>query len=113
MRKLAILSIFAASITMFAPLAQAQSWRLQPRVQREIQSDINSLSRDIARAEGKRTISRRDAKEMQRDAASLQRTFNSFSRDGLSRREVEQLENQVNRLRARLRLERRRWTGNR
>lgn len=102
------------TIGLTAPVpASAQSWRLQPRVQREIQNDISQLDAQIARAAERRVISRSDAKRLNREASNLQRTFNRASRDGLDRREVEQLESQVNRLRMQLRLERRTWNGRR
>ena len=111
----ATLTIAVMAVTgLTAPMpAFGQSWRLQPRVQREIQNDISQLDRQISRATERRLVSRNDAKQLRREASTLQRTFNRASRDGLDRREVQQLENQVNRLHARLRLERRDWAGHR
>lgn len=106
----AVLSVAAVAV---AVPASAQAWRAQPRIQREIQSDINGLDRQITRAIERGTVSRRDAKDLRREASNLQRTFNRFSRDGLDRREVEQLESQVNGLHRRLRLEQRYWGGRR
>lgn len=111
MRKMMIALVLAGAAV--ASSAAAQSWRLQPRVQREIQNDINQLDAQISRATERRVISRKDATSLRRDAANLQRTFNRYSRDGLDRREVADLESQVNRLRVRLRLERRQWDDRR
>lgn len=102
----------ALAATIILP-AHAQQWRLQPRIQREIQADISGLDRQIGRAADRRTISRRDANGLRRDAAQLQRQLNRFSANGLDRREVEQLQSEVNRLRSQLRLERRSWDGRR
>lgn len=113
MRSLVLAALFTTLSVTLAISAHAQPWRLQPRVQREIQSDINDLERQISRAADRRAISPRDARELRRDAAKLRQTFHRFSRDGLDRREVEQLESQVNRLRLRLRLERRDWARHR
>lgn len=111
MRRIMIGLVLAGAALSFP--ASAQGWRLQPRVQREIQNDINQLDAQISRAAERRVISRKDATGLRRDAANLQRTFNRYSRDGLDRREVADLENQVNRLRGRLRLERRQWDDRR
>jgi hypothetical protein len=108
-----MLSIVAASTVLVAMPASAQVWRIQPRVQREIQQDINQLERRIDRAAQRRTISRREAVSLRRDAMDLKRTYYRFSRNGLDRREVAQLESGVNRVHARLRYERRDWDGRR
>ena len=114
MRKLSTIALTAAAVaaTMTAAVpASAQAWRLQPGVQRQIQADINQLDRRIAAAAERGRISRREATTLRRDALALQRTYNRYSRDGLSRPEVRQLEGQANVLRQRLRLERRDWDG--
>ena len=112
MRKI-VLSIVAASTVFAAVPAAAQNWRLQSSIQRQIQSDINQLERQIQRAQQRRTVSQREATRLRRDALSLQRLYNRYSRNGLDRREVTQLEAQTNQLRQRLRLERRDWDGRR
>lgn len=89
--------------------AATEKWRLQPRVQREIQSDVNGLSRQIEASLGRREISQQDVRALHQDAALLQRMFNDFTRDGIDEHEVARLEAQVNRMRLRLRLERRQW----
>lgn len=113
MRKFLMSAVLSVAAVAAGVPASAQAWRAQPRIQREIQSDINGLDRQIARAIERGTVSRRDAKDLRREASNLQRTFNRFSRDGLDRREVEQLESQVNGLHRRLRLEQRNWGGRR
>lgn len=112
MRKVMI-SIAMLSATIAAVPASAQAWHIQPRVQREIQQDINQLQNQIQRAAQRRTISQREATGLRRDAINLQRSYNSYSRNGLSRSEVANLQVGVNRVHARLRLERRDWDGRR
>lgn len=113
MRKLVISAFMAAAAIGAAAPASAQAWRLQPGVQRQIQSDINQLDRQISRAVQRRTVSQREATGLRRQAMSLQRAYNRYSRNGLDRQEVAQLQTQVNRLHQRLRLERRDWNNGR
>lgn len=86
--------------------ASAQVWRLQPVVQRQ-------LGRQISRAAARQAISQREVTGLRRQAITLQRTCNRYGRNGFSRVEVAALESGVNRLRQRLRLERRDWDGRR
>jgi len=112
MRKLVIAAMVAAIAIPVAPAA-AQPWRLQPTIQREIQRDINQLQNRISRAAQRRTISQREAFGLRRDAVRLQRLYNRYARNGLTRPEVAQLELRVNRVHQRLRYERRDWDGRR
>jgi hypothetical protein len=113
MRKFIVSAVaIAATFGAVAP-ASAQAWRIQPGIQRQIQSDINQLDKQISRAVQRKTISRREATGLRRDAVGLQRTYDRFTRGGLDRQEVAQLETEVNRLHQRLRLERRDWDGRR
>ena len=112
MRKI-MLSLALASTAFAAIPAAAQSWRLQSSVRQQIQTDINQLDNRIQRAAQRRTISPREATGLQRQAIRLQRLYNRYSRNGLTRAEVADLETQVNSLRQRLRLERRDWDGRR
>lgn len=105
--------ISLAAITTLAAPASAQSWRLSNTVQRQIQADINQLGRQVDRAAQNRRISQREATQLRRDALNLQRNLNRFSRNGLDRNEVAQLERQTNAVRQQLRLERRDWDGRR
>jgi septal ring factor EnvC (AmiA/AmiB activator) len=101
------------SVALVAGPASAQTWRVSPSVSRQIQGDINQLERQIQRSEQRRAISQREAQRLRRDAVQLQRTYNRFSRNGLDRQEVRQLEVSVNQVRQQLRLERRDWDGRR
>lgn len=110
--RIPVLSTMLLSSLVLVP-ANAQAWRLQPRVQREIQSDISGLGREIDRAVARRTIALRDAAQLRRDTAQLKRTFSRLSRNGLDRGEVEQFEERVNNLRTRLKLGCRDWVDRR
>lgn len=112
MRKL-LISIAMLSATAAAVPASAQAWRIQPVVQRQIQSDIDQLQNQIQRAQQRRTISAREAVGLRRDAVNVQRLYNGYVRNGLTRAEVTTLQAQVNRVHARLRLEKRDWDGRR
>jgi hypothetical protein len=109
MRKLIISAVIAAAAITGTVPASAQAWRIQPGVQRQIQTDINQLNNQIARAQRNRTISQREATGLRRDALGLQRLYNQYSRNGLDRFEVARLRSQVNHLHQSLRLERRDW----
>jgi hypothetical protein len=112
MRKI-VLSMVIASATLTAIPASAQMWRPRPAVARQIQTDINQLDNQIDRAQQRRKISRQEAISLKRQATNLQRTYNRYSRNGLDRREVADLERQINVVRQNLRLERRDWDGRR
>lgn len=112
MRKF-VLSIGLVAASLGAMPATAQTWRLQPVIRNQIQSDIIQLDSHIQRASQRRTVSQREATGLRRDADQLKRTYNQYGRNGLTRGEVTALETRVNALRQRLRLERRDWDGRR
>jgi hypothetical protein len=113
MRKLIISAVMAAAAITGAAPASAQAWRIQPGVQRQIQSDINQLNNQIAKALRNRTISQREATGLRSNALVVQRLYNQYSRNGLDRTEVSRLQSQVNKLHQSLRLERRDWDNRR
>jgi hypothetical protein len=109
MRKLLISAALAgAALTAAAP-ASAQPWRLTPVVSAQIRQDINQLDMQINRAQQRRTISPREAASLRREAVQLRRTYQIYQRGGLNRAEVRTLQNGINRLHMRLRLEQRDW----
>jgi hypothetical protein len=112
MKQIAFL-VIAASAALSAVPASAQSWRIQPRVQQEIRGYIDQLQNQIQRAQQRRTISAREAGGLRQQAVALRQTYARYNRNGLDRTEVRTLQNQVNTLRQRLRLERRDWDGRR
>lgn len=78
-----------------------------------IRNDINDLRRDIDRAAARRIISQREAAGLRRDALQVQRLHASYARGGLSGRELQTLQRQVDRIHAALRKEARDWDGRR
>ncbi|VWX46849.1 hypothetical protein [Novosphingobium sp. 9U] len=72
-----------------------------------IRADINGLNRDIDRAVARRTISNREAMGLKRDAIQVQRLYQQYARNGLTRSEVNTLQNRVDRIHVALRAERR------
>lgn len=74
-----------------------------------IRQQIWQLDRQIDRAAERRVISRTEAAQLNRQVRALQNTYNSYARNGLTLAEVRTLQNQINRVRTRLRLERLDW----
>lgn len=74
-----------------------------------IRQQIWNLDRAIDRATQNRTITRREAVSLRRNAASLRNQFQLFNRNGLTFQEVRTLQVRVNNVRTRLRLERADW----
>jgi hypothetical protein len=108
-----MIPLILASATVAAVPASGQSWRLSRAVHAQIQADINQLQNRIFRAERRRTISRREAIGLRRDAAYIRQLYARYSRNGLNRIEVADLETRINRTHQRLRIERRDWDGRR
>jgi len=103
MRKF-IISVAAAG-AMFAAAAPALAQGFYGGGQAGQQ--INQLHNQIVRAQQNGRISPREANGLKRQAATVQRNFRQFSRDGLNRREHAVLQQQVQQIRANLRIERR------
>jgi hypothetical protein len=74
-----------------------------------IRQQIWQLDRQIDRAAERRVISRNEARQLNRQVRNLQHRYNSYARNGLSIGEVRALQNQINRIRNRLRMERLDW----
>ncbi len=87
-------------------------WR-NPAVNAQIRDDINGLRQAIDRAAARRTISGREAVGLRQQARNIQTQYADFARGGLDRREVNTLQDHVNKVRDRLRMERRDWDGRR
>lgn len=93
--------------------ARNQAWHLTPARNSEIRQDIASLNNAIDRAAARRTISRREATGLRRQARDVQRLYAQYQRGGLDRAEVRNLQSRVNSVRVALRMERRDWDGRR
>lgn len=107
MRRIILAAAIAATGLVAIPASAAPAWPIQPAAHRQIQGDINQIDRRIDRAAQRRAISPREATSLRRDATQLQRTYYRFAGNGLDRREVAQLERQIERLHQQLRFERR------
>jgi hypothetical protein len=122
MRKF-LISVALVSTALTAVPAMAQE-RGQSYAQRDHRGDhrgdwnrngpsrqaINELLRDLSRAEARidraRGISRREAAGLRREAQQIRFRLNASLRNGISNREFASLRVQVNRLEARVRIER-------
>jgi hypothetical protein len=80
-----------------------------PERSNAIRQQIWRLDRDIDRAAQNRRITRREEVGLRRDVQWLRNQYNAYSRNGLNFQEVRTLQNRVNQVRAKLRLERSDW----
>jgi hypothetical protein len=108
----------AATALTFAGAAEAQpmrghgapmAWRLTPARAAQIRQDISQLNGQIDQAARRRTVSAREAGSLRSQARDVQRLYASYARRGLTRGEVQTLQNRVNKVRVALRMERRDW----
>ena len=73
---------------------------------RGIEREITQLERQVARSDNPDRISEREAAGLRRDVAQLRWTYRSYARDGLSSREVRNLQDRIQRIRHKLQNER-------
>lgn len=106
MRKF-IIPLLAAGTMFAAAPASAQYGVHYQGGGHQIGQQINQLHNQIVRAQQNRRISPREASGLKRQATTVQRNFRLFSRDGLNRRELAVLQQQVQQIRYNLRSERR------
>jgi len=133
MKKLILAALVPAALLGMAPAASAQNWqnngyhgngyngpsrgydqrnwRYSPQLADAIRRDVQDLKNQIDRAYAKRRIGRNDAVELRREALDIQRQSVWSRRGGLSRDEVRMIQDRVNSVRSRLRLERRDWVN--
>lgn len=71
-----------------------------------VRDDIERLDGAIDRADRRDTISEREARNLRERLASLRGQFRALSANGLTRGEVRRLEQRINYIRGRLRIER-------
>ena len=116
MRKLLISAIIvgaAASVSMPASAQYRRGYDYRPNYQQNYRSDdridlrINEIEYRIRRAADRRMISRREAQRLLRQADQIDRLEDRYSRNGLTRWEVQDLRQRVQNLRQQLRFERR------
>ncbi|MCW1381555.1 hypothetical protein OLX02_01840 [Novosphingobium sp. KCTC 2891] len=124
MKKLILAALIPAAIAGAAAPASAQAWHgnahdrhdsgwQTPARNGDIRQQINGLRQQIDRAEQRRTISRREADGLRREARDIQRQYASFARRGLDRSEYRTLQRRVDDVRSHLRMERRDRDGHR
>jgi hypothetical protein len=119
MRKILVsVALATAAIGVAVPAAaEAQVYARSPlRPIPVSRADINDLVRDLNRVDAgitrslhRRVISPREAFGLRREANQVRGQLHRASRGGISGREFWALRGQVNRLEARLRMERRDW----
>jgi hypothetical protein len=80
-----------------------------PERSNAIRQQIWNLDRQIDRAAQRGTLSRREAMGLRRDVANLRNQYQIYNRNGLNFQEVRILQQRVNNVRTRLRLERADW----
>ena len=107
MRKFIISVAAAGAMFAAAAPASAQGFYGGGQAGQQIGQQINQLHNQIVRAQQNGRISPREANGLKRQAATVQRNFRQFSRDGLNRREHAVLQQQVQQIRHNLRVERR------
>ena len=78
-----------------------------------IRNQIEELQRRIERNDNRDRISEREAAGLRRDVWRLRQQFRDYSRNGLSGREARVLQDRIDQIRQRLRIERSDWDGRR
>lgn len=100
-----VASALAASLALgVAAPASAAVWNPG-----ELRQEINRLDRQIDRAEARRTISQREARQLDHQVDRLEHAFRHYARGGFTRYELASLDNGIDRVRIQLREERRDW----
>ena len=99
-----VASALAASLALgVAAPASAAAWNAPGQLRQE----IAQLDHKIDRAEANRTISRREAQQLDRQVDRLQDAFRSYARGGFTRYELASLNNGIDQVKRQLRAERR------
>ena len=104
MRKLLIVALLVSGAAAAAP-ANAQSSRYQGG--HHIQRELDQIVQRIHRAEDRDIISKREEDRLLREARFIDRLYDRYRRNGLNRREGQELQNRLQTLRQHLRFERR------
>ncbi len=97
----------AASAQVTIRLGEPRFWT--PERTRTIRTQIWELERDIDRAVRRGTIGNREAFGLRRDLNFVRNWYMTSARNGLTYQEVRYLQDRVNRIRDRLRLQRYGW----
>jgi hypothetical protein len=97
----------AASAQVTIRFGEPRYWT--PERTGAIRNQIWQLDNAVDRAERRRTINNREARQLHRQVRNLEYTYNRYARNGLNFAEVRALQNQVNRVRQQLRMDRLDW----
>lgn len=98
-----VASALAASLAMGIAVP-ASAAALNPG---SLRQEIAQLDSRIDRAEARRTISHREAQQLDRQVLRLQDAFRTYARGGFTRYELASLDNGINQVRRQLQVERR------
>jgi hypothetical protein len=105
--KFLIVAAGALGLVAAVPL-QAQNTPIRADIVRD---DIERLDDDIDRADREDIISEREAHDLRERLDSLRDQFRRLNANGLTRPEVRRLEDRINYIRSRLRMEKVDWGG--
>ena len=105
MRRTLLSLILVATALASAP-ASAAFMRAQPVAQRQIRMDINQLETRIDRAAQRGVVTPAEAASLRRQAMSVQRLYDRYSRGGLDRREAAALTSRIGLVNQQLRMDR-------
>lgn len=114
MRRPPLIALAATALITLAPVAHArpgsvEAWVLTPGRNNDIRKEISRLDKAIDTAAARRTISRSEARNLRNQSRYAQSIYAKYTHGGLSRAEVRDLQNRVNRIRVALRMERLDW----
>jgi TolA-binding protein len=99
-----VASALAASLALgIAVPASAAAWNAPGQLRQQ----IAQLDNKIDRAEARRTISHREAQQLDRQVDNLRATFNSYARGGFTRYELASLDNRINQVTRQLSIQKR------
>lgn len=110
LNKIAAPALLAALVLGAASPAMAQR---TPYRADQIRNQISELERRVARSDRRDRISEREAAGLRRDVRDLRYQFQRYNRNGLDRVEMRTLNNRIDNIRMRLRIERRDWDNRR
>ena len=119
MRKLLIASLAAAALSAVPASAQYQDYRRYDDRYGygggNIVEQLRQIDQRIARADQRGRISRNEARRLPRQVDQIDPLYDRYRRNGLTRREVQELRNRIQNLRQQLRWERQdgRWDDRR
>ena len=117
LNKIAAPALLAALVLGAASPAMAQNRHYNdhrtPVRADQIRAQINWLQTRIDRRDNRDRISEREARALRQDVRGLQATFRAYNRNGLDRREMSVLNQRIDNIRTRMRIETRDWNNRR